>query len=116
MRRGEIWLYEFKRPDKRRSVLVITRPDVIHLLHTVMVAPITSAIRGLPARSSSVPTALPLQQRSCEQRLSGPAHDLDRALARKPGEVDQRYERLDPHRGGDGVHETLERVRLEAIA
>ncbi|MBW2391092.1 MAG: type II toxin-antitoxin system PemK/MazF family toxin [Deltaproteobacteria bacterium] len=48
MRRGEIRLYEFKPPDKRRPVLVLTRPEVIDLLRTVMVAPITSAIRGSP--------------------------------------------------------------------
>jgi mRNA interferase MazF len=49
VRRGDIWLYEFKRPDKRRPVLVLTRPDVIHLLRSVMVAPITSAIHGAPS-------------------------------------------------------------------
>lgn len=47
--RGEIWLYTFKRPDKRRPVLVLSRPDVIPLLSTVMVAPITSTIRGAPS-------------------------------------------------------------------
>ena len=47
--RGEIWLYSFKRPDKRRPVLVITRQEVIRLLNTVMVAPITSTIRGAPS-------------------------------------------------------------------
>ena len=47
--RGEIWLYTFKRPDKRRPVLVLTRQDVIGLLGTVMVAPITSSIRGAPS-------------------------------------------------------------------
>lgn len=47
--RGEIWLYTFGSPDKRRPVLVITRQEVIGLLHTVMVAPITSAIRGAPS-------------------------------------------------------------------
>ena len=46
--RGEIWLYEFKPPDKRRPVLVLIRPEVIDLLRTVMVAPITSTIRGAP--------------------------------------------------------------------
>ena len=46
--RGEIWLYEFKPPDKRRPVLVLTGPDVIDLLRTVIVAPITSTIRGAP--------------------------------------------------------------------
>src|SRR5437870_11820293 len=49
MTRGEIWRYEFSRPDKRRPVLILTRPEVIELLHTVMVAPITSTIRGAPS-------------------------------------------------------------------
>jgi mRNA interferase MazF len=47
--RGEIWQYRFKHPDKRRPVLVLSRAEVIPLLHTVMVAPITSGIRGLPS-------------------------------------------------------------------
>jgi len=47
--RGEIWLFTFKRPDKRRPVLVLTRQEVIGLLSTVMVAPITSTIRGAPS-------------------------------------------------------------------
>lgn len=47
--RGDIWSYHFKAPDKRRPVLVISRQDVIPLLHTVMVAPITSIIRGAPS-------------------------------------------------------------------
>lgn len=46
--RGEIWMYSFRAPDKRRPVLVLSRQEVIGLLHTVMVAPITSAIRGAP--------------------------------------------------------------------
>src|SRR2546425_8918105 len=49
MTRGEIWRYEFSRPDKRRPVLILSRPEVIDLLHTVMVAPITCTIRGLPS-------------------------------------------------------------------
>lgn len=47
--RGEIWLYTFKPPDKRRPVLVLTRQEVIGLLSTVTVAPITSTIRGAPS-------------------------------------------------------------------
>ena len=47
--RGEIWLYSFRAPDKRRPVLVLTRQEVIELLNTVMVAPITSTIRGAPS-------------------------------------------------------------------
>ena len=47
--RGQIWQYTFSRPDKRRPVLVITRSEVIELLQTVMVAPITSTIHGAPS-------------------------------------------------------------------
>ena len=49
LNRGEIWSYRFARPDKRRPVLILSRQDVIALLGTVMVAPITSRIRGLPS-------------------------------------------------------------------
>lgn len=47
--RGQLWMYSFRRPDKRRPVLVLTRQEVIGLLHTVMVAPITSTIHGAPS-------------------------------------------------------------------
>ena len=47
--RGQIWFFAFSRPGKRRPVLVLTRSEVIELLDTVMVAPITSAIRGAPS-------------------------------------------------------------------
>jgi mRNA interferase MazF len=49
LNRGEIWYYTFKAPDKRRPVLILTRQEVIPLLRTVMVAPITSTIRGAPS-------------------------------------------------------------------
>ena len=47
--RGEIWGYRFASADKWRPVLVLSRQDVIGLLHTVMVAPITSTVRGAPS-------------------------------------------------------------------
>ena len=47
--RGEIWRYRFKHPDKLRPVLVLSLQEVIELLDTVMVAPITSTIRGAPS-------------------------------------------------------------------
>lgn len=47
--RGEVWGYRFASPDKWRPVLVLTRQEVIGLLHTVMVAPITSTVRGAPS-------------------------------------------------------------------
>ena len=53
--RGEIWLYTFKPPDKRRPVVILTRQSVLPLLRTAVVAPVTSTIRGLP---SEVPVGL----------------------------------------------------------
>jgi len=47
--RGEIWMFEFSKPDKRRPVLILTRPEVIDLLHTDMVAPVTSTIYEAPS-------------------------------------------------------------------
>lgn len=47
--RGEIWLYTFKKPDKRRPVVILSRQEAIPLLSTVLVAPVTSTIRGLPS-------------------------------------------------------------------
>ena len=49
MNRGEIWQFEFRKPDKTRPVLVLTRQEMILHLHTVTVAPITRTIRGVPS-------------------------------------------------------------------
>ncbi len=45
-RRGEVWFADVP-GDKRRPVLVLTRDPMGRLLHSVIVAPITSTIRGL---------------------------------------------------------------------
>jgi mRNA interferase MazF len=47
--RGQIWMFRFRAPDKRRPVLILSRSEAISWLHTVTVAPITSTIRGLPS-------------------------------------------------------------------
>ena len=47
--RGEIWLYRFRQPDKRRPVVVLTRGDVIDFLNDVMVAPVSTTVRGAPS-------------------------------------------------------------------
>ena len=49
MSRGEIWRYRLATPDKKRPVVVLSRKEVIGLLHTVMVAPVTSTIHGAPS-------------------------------------------------------------------
>ncbi len=48
IRRGEIWTYEFKPPDKRRPVLVLSTQKIIEVLNYVIVAPVTSTIHGSP--------------------------------------------------------------------
>lgn len=47
--RGDIWQFRFAAPDKRRPVLVLSRQVALDHLHTAMVAPITTTIRGLPS-------------------------------------------------------------------
>jgi len=47
--RGDVRLYQFAAPDKRRPVVVLTRDSAVGYLSTVTVAPITSTIRGVPS-------------------------------------------------------------------
>ena len=47
--RGDVRLYEFAPPDKKRPVVVLTRNSAISYLSTVTVAPITSTIRDVPS-------------------------------------------------------------------
>jgi mRNA interferase MazF len=49
MKRGEIRWYKFKSPDKKRSVLILTRDSVLEYLREVTVVPITSTIRDIPS-------------------------------------------------------------------
>ncbi len=49
MQQGEICWYEFKAPDKKRPVLILTRNSVLDYLGEVTVAPITSTIRDIPS-------------------------------------------------------------------
>lgn len=46
--RGQIWLLDLPKPDKRRPVLILSSPTLIRLLHTVTVAAVTSTLRGSP--------------------------------------------------------------------
>jgi mRNA interferase MazF len=47
--RGEVRLYQFAAPDKKRPAVVLTRNSAIAYLSTVTVAPVTSTIRGVPS-------------------------------------------------------------------
>ncbi|MGH9511638.1 MAG: type II toxin-antitoxin system PemK/MazF family toxin [Terriglobales bacterium] len=49
--RGDVRLYQFSKPDKKRPVVVLTRNSAIVYLSTVTVAPVTSAIRGVPSEA-----------------------------------------------------------------
>ena len=49
LKRGDVLLCRFGRPDKQRPVVVLTRDSAISYLHAVTVAPITSTIRGVPS-------------------------------------------------------------------
>lgn len=49
MKRGEIRWYQFKAPDKRRPVLILTRDSILEYLGAVTVAPITSTVRDIPS-------------------------------------------------------------------
>ena len=55
MRRGEIRWYTFKRPDKRRPVLILTRDPAISSLNTVTVAAVTKTIRHVPSELHLTP-------------------------------------------------------------
>ena len=48
LNRADIWLLERPRSDKRRPVLVLSRPSLIAALHTVTVAAVTTTRRGSP--------------------------------------------------------------------
>ena len=47
--RGDVRLYTFAAPDKKRPVVVLTRNSAIGYLSTVTVAPITYTMRGVPS-------------------------------------------------------------------
>jgi len=46
--RGDIWQLQLAPPDKRRPVLVLSRPSLLAVLHTATVAAITTTRRGAP--------------------------------------------------------------------
>src|SRR5208283_4684546 len=48
--RGDIRLFDFAPPDKKRPVVVLTRDSAIAYLTSVTIAPITTAIRDIPSQ------------------------------------------------------------------
>jgi mRNA interferase MazF len=76
--RGEIWLLDRPKPDKRRPVLVLSRPSLIRLLHTVTVASVTRTLRGSPTEVE-LGVDEGLKQTSCVNLcnvFTVPRHDL----------------------------------------
>jgi mRNA interferase MazF len=45
--RGEVWWAEAE--DKRRPVLVVTRSEAVEVLTSIVVAPISRTMRGIPS-------------------------------------------------------------------
>ncbi|MCB0130274.1 MAG: type II toxin-antitoxin system PemK/MazF family toxin [Caldilineaceae bacterium] len=55
MRRGEVYWFTFRAPDKRRPVLVLTRTSALSFLASVTVAPLTTTIRDIPTEVRLTP-------------------------------------------------------------
>ena len=49
MKHGEIRWYEFKPPDKKRPMLILTRNSILDYLDEVTVAPVTTTVRDIPS-------------------------------------------------------------------
>jgi mRNA interferase MazF len=49
MKRGEVRWYNFKGPDKKRPVVILTRDSILEYLGEVTVVPVTSTIRDIPS-------------------------------------------------------------------
>lgn len=83
-RRGEVWFADVP-GDKRRPVVVLTRDSVLPRLATILVAPVTTRVRGIP-------TELGLGQahglpRSCVANFDHVAPLPKRVLARYAGRL-----------------------------
>jgi mRNA interferase MazF len=48
IRRGDVRWYKFRRPDKKRPVVVLTRDSALEFLGEVTIAPVTTTIREIP--------------------------------------------------------------------
>jgi mRNA interferase MazF len=47
---GEVWWADTE--DKRRPVMVVTRSEAVPVLSSIVVAPVTSTVRGIPTEIS----------------------------------------------------------------
>ena len=79
--RGDVRLYNFAPPDKKRPVVVLTRNSAIAYLSTVTVAPITSTIRGVP--SEVLLSEEDGMKRPCAVNLHNPVTVLQERLGKR---------------------------------
>ena len=87
--RGDVRLYQFAPPDKRRPVVILTRDSAIGYLSTVTVAPITYTVRG-------VPSEVPLSE---EDGMKAPcAVNLHDAITVSQQRLGRRVAKLGPRR------------------
>jgi mRNA interferase MazF len=89
-RQGEIWWAETE--DKRRPVLVVTRSEAIEVLTSIVVAPVTRAVRGIP-------TEIPLGEREglpadCAASFDNLQRTRRSALAQRVGELGARRQEI----------------------
>lgn len=49
MNRGDVYWYRFAPPDKRRPVVILTRSSALEYLTRVVVAAVTTRVRGIPS-------------------------------------------------------------------
>lgn len=89
LERGEVRLYRFARPDKQRPVLILTRSSALRYLSRVTVAPITSAIRGVPSEVALGPDD-GMKQECCV--------NLHNVVTVSQDDVGKRLARLTPRR------------------
>jgi mRNA interferase MazF len=83
-RRGDIWLADVP-GDNRRPVVVLTRDSVLPRLSTILVAPVTTRVRGIPTEVAlGRPHGLP---RDCVANFDNITPLPKRTLARKVGRL-----------------------------
>jgi len=83
-RRGDVWLADVP-GDKRRPVVVLTRDSVMPRLTTILVAPVTTRVRGIPTEVPlGRPHGLP---RDCVANFDNITPLTKRKLARRVGRL-----------------------------
>ena len=91
MRRGEIWWGEVAETG-RRPFLVMTRDAAIPVLHSVVVAPLTKTVRGIPTELLLTPDdGLPVESAATfdNLRVVPKAYLVERIARLGPGRMQE---------------------------